>query len=239
MKTVAHIMITLFISGALSCGLFKSSGKTGVMIIPDNGFVPDADSMLNAAMPELSIYDLRAKETIADIGFGPGWLEGIVLLHYDSITIYAEEIDRYSLKMLDRHVNKYLELRKTPNTNKLIKVKGRKTATSLPEDSFDRVIVRETFHHFSRPDEMLQDIRKILKQNGKLFVYEPDVNKTFYDKNDKAMNYSREDILKIFADNKFNLLEEHNLRGNPGNMPPWCTLRKQDVVPKKIYVFSK
>ena len=225
-----------------SCSNKKLSDSKIEDAIKYSGFIPYKDSMLLAAKPELDIYNFKSGETIADIGFGTGWLEGITLLKYDSLTFYANEIDNYSLHRLDLRINKYLELRGKDNTNKLVKVKGTKRRTNLPETTFDKVVLRETLHHFSYQTEMLHDIWKILKPKGKLYIHEPLVDSTYYSKSCRSTIYSREDLLFIFEANApyhFKLVKEHDLIDFGGNVPPWWTKGNFEKVPKKIYVFTK
>lgn len=49
-------------------------------------------------------------------------------------------------------------------------------AETLPfeEDSFEAVLIGEALHHFSDVDKSLQEIVRVLKEEGKLFIYEFD-----------------------------------------------------------------
>lgn len=201
------------------------------------GFTSDTSKMFSSTKSELQIYDLKPREVVADIGFGTGWLTGVILVKCDSLTYYANDIDEASLKAIDPITKKYLGLRKTPNTNKVIIVKGTTAKTNLPTNTFDKIIVREAFHHFEFPNEMLQDIKGLLKQDGKLFVYEPNVEKTFFSNECGSNNYSVSDILKYFADNNFILSEQHDLFDSPGNIPSWYA-NPSKVKPKKVFVFK-
>jgi SAM-dependent methyltransferase len=236
--TVCLLVLTILIFFT-SCNhyLFPISESKKKDIISNSGFISDRDSIYNSCAEEFRIYNFKAGETIADIGFATAWFEGAILSSYDSLTIYAEDIDSYAIRNSGIRINKYLELRKSPNTNKIHFVKGNKKSTRLPKNRFDKVIVRETFHHFTKQDVMLDDIKNILKQGGRLFIYEPDIPETIYDKGDGAINYSRKDLLEIFTRNNFILENEYTLKGNPGNVPPWLILNNQETVPKKIYVF--
>ena len=203
------------------------------------GYTSDTNKIFSSTKNELQIYNLRPNETVAEIGFGTGWLTGVILIQYDSLTYYANDIDEASLKAIDPITKKYLGLRKTTNTNKLVIVKGTTTKTNLPANSFDKIIVRETFHHFEFPNEMLQDIKGLLKASGTLFVYEPAVEKTFFSNECGSNNYSKADLLKFFADNNFSLIAEHDLFDSPGNIPSWWASDPTKIRPKKVFVFNK
>lgn len=203
-----------------------------------SGFISDANKMYNATKSELIIYDIKPKDVIAEIGFGTGWLTGFVLFYYDSLTYYANDIDQASLKAIEPITKKYLGLRQTPNTNIFIVIEGTTTKTNLPAKTFDKIIVRETLHHFDNPNEMLQDIKSLLKSDGRVFVYEPNVEKTFFSKECGSNNYSKADLLKLFYDNDFVVLKEYDLTDSPGNIPSWYVNSWGKARPKKVFVLT-
>jgi ubiquinone/menaquinone biosynthesis C-methylase UbiE len=47
---------------------------------------------------------------------------------------------------------------------------GQESSSLLPLNTFDKIIIRNTFHHFSSPDEMLRNCKEVLKDRGKLFI---------------------------------------------------------------------
>ena len=52
------------------------------------------------------------------------------------------------------------------------------TAESLPfdDDSFDAVLMGESLHHFRDPDIAIKEVIRVLRKNGKLFIYDFDLN---------------------------------------------------------------
>ena len=85
-------------------------------------------------------------------------------------------------KIIYKTFEQYVALRPTPNSNKIIVVKGSQKETTLPRNYFDKVIVRKTLHHIFYKDTILDDIFSILKPNGKLYIMEPSTDTTYYDK---------------------------------------------------------
>jgi ubiquinone/menaquinone biosynthesis C-methylase UbiE len=63
-------------------------------------------------------------------------------------------------------------------------VKGSETDAMLPENSFDRVLLLDVYHHFDYPEKMLAGIRKSLRPGGRLVLVE-------YYKREKAMPNGR------------------------------------------------
>ncbi|MEX0966141.1 MAG: methyltransferase domain-containing protein [Bacteroidia bacterium] len=238
MKFLFYLFLGLLLIINLSCSSTRLAKKKE-SIVNNSGFILHADSMLKSMEQEFKVYDLQPNEVIADIGFATGWLEGVLMINYDSLTIYAQEINGYSLRTLNVVSDKYSELRTTPNTNELVLVKGRKKKTNLPRYVFDKIIIRQTFHHFSHPDAMLADIWETMKPGAELFIYEPIAAKTYYDKKVGCLNYSRSDLLKIFENSNFQLTREYGFMGTPGNVPPWLKVPPEALRPVKLYVFKK
>lgn len=57
------------------------------------------------------------------------------------------------------------------NDSEIILIKGKKKETKLPEP-VDKIILRNTFHHFKDKKAMLKSIKGSLKKDGKLFINE-------------------------------------------------------------------
>ena len=75
-------------------------------------FTTDTIKMFSSTKSEFQIYDFKPREVIADIGFGTGWLTGLILVKYDSLIIYVNDIDEASLKAINPITKKYLSLKK-------------------------------------------------------------------------------------------------------------------------------
>lgn len=203
------------------------------------GIIDDVDAMRRGAAPELDIYDIPNGDTIADIGFGWAWLEGLLMLTRDSLTIYATDVERQALRNIDRVTGFYLDLRETPNTNKLIAVKGGKKNTNLPSSTFSKVIVRETFHHFAEPDAMLADITRILKPGGKIYLLEPLVEVTGKSPYCGAPNYSRADMEAFIERAGLRLIAFRDLSHLPPYTVPWAPFEDPDHPPLVVYELGR
>ncbi|MCC7302346.1 MAG: methyltransferase domain-containing protein [Bacteroidia bacterium] len=232
------LLTVLFFSGA-GCTKYviPPSQEECTRIAQNNGFVPDATLMIRAMEQEFSIYDFHPGEWVADIGAGSGWFEGVCALEFDSLRIDAVDVYASHVKESKPTIEEFVKLRKSPNTNNIQFVKGKKKGTGLPLAAYDKVILRQTFHHFEKKDAMLKDIRRIMEADGKLYVYEPVSERSEYFRGGKCFHYTREDLLRIFERNGFKLVAEHKLLGNPGNVPPWIDVRTEDIIPMCIYVF--
>jgi ubiquinone/menaquinone biosynthesis C-methylase UbiE len=122
----------------------------------------------------LEIYSFQKDEVIASIGAGGGvWEIGFATFHED-LTFYLQDINGNILNQadIDYAIEYYTKVSGKPNGNKFIPVIGTETKTNLPTNTFDKVLIINSFHEFDNPINMLAEVRRILKQGGKLFIEE-------------------------------------------------------------------
>ena len=120
------------------------------------------------------LYDLHEGDVIADVGAASGWVDGALSVICDSITFYVEDIDTDYLNedQFTRVISHFNQVRGNPQTNVLHYVIGTKTKTNLPDATFDKIIIDNAFHEIKKPRRILADIRKKLKPDGVLIIYD-------------------------------------------------------------------
>lgn len=119
-----------------------------------------------------NFFEFKKGDVVADIGAGEGKYEGAFSLLTDSVTFYCEEIDSKLLneKKMDKMVKHYTEIKDGTQTNTFKFCIGTEKSTNLPDNTFDKVIILSAFHEFTYIDEMIEDIKKKLKTNGKIYI---------------------------------------------------------------------
>ena len=130
--------------------------------------------------PFLEHFELKSGDVVASIGASNGWYEGALSTLTDNVTFYLEDIDTLCLnnQEIGNVVKHYSSVRGKPITNQFIPVIGTEKTTELPDGIFDAIIISVSFHHFTYPAEMMDDIRKKLNPGGKLFIIENVVKET-------------------------------------------------------------
>jgi ubiquinone/menaquinone biosynthesis C-methylase UbiE len=123
---------------------------------------------------ELDFYRFIPGQTVASIGAQCGNWEATFASSTDSIQFYLEDIDTSFFN--DRQVafawHYYDSLRGSPMTSTYTMITGTEESTLLPENTFDKIIIINSFHEFTKRDEMLADIKKKLKPGGILYIDE-------------------------------------------------------------------
>ncbi|RZK29145.1 MAG: methyltransferase domain-containing protein, partial [Hymenobacter sp.] len=119
-----------------------------------------------------TIYDFQAKQTIASVGAGGANKEILYSMLADSLVFYLQDIDSTCLSktVLPITIQQHYEATGQVCDDTFISVMGTETDTKLPERFFDKVLIENTLHELTKPDEMLQSIRNSLKPDGFLFI---------------------------------------------------------------------
>ena len=137
-------------------------------------FYQSMDHLLKVKQKEIGFYDFKAGQTIASIGAQCCHWEAAYAATTDSIIFYLEDIDSSKFKSEQAEFvwNYYGTLRERPMTSTFKMVLGNERSTSLPENTFDKILIINTFHEFTFRAEMLADIKKKLKPGGILYIDE-------------------------------------------------------------------
>lgn len=120
----------------------------------------------------VSLMQLTANDTVADIGSGNG--RNLIRLskYYPLLRYHVEDIDSSSCNR--QNFRKMIKM-----YNPAISIDsfsfhyGTVRSTSLPKRYFTKVLMLAVLHEFDFRDEMLADIKSILKPGGLIFIEEP------------------------------------------------------------------
>jgi len=123
----------------------------------------------------IDTIDFKKGEIIADIGAGNGYLEGMLSILFDSLTFYIQDIDTSICNQLsvNKVVDFYRNLKKTPFTSKFIAVNGTDSTTNLPDNTFDKILMIYTYPYIKKPKLFILDVKKKLKNDGLFYVVNP------------------------------------------------------------------
>ena len=144
-----------------------------------------------------SFFDFHKGDIVAEIGAGRGYNMYGFNIVADSVTFYVQDIDTNVLSTISfTKLIKHFQKLKKPQTNTFHRCIGTVSGTTLPDNSFDKIILVSAFHEFTFMYEMLTDIHKKLKPNGQLYILEAHCHAPGH------KNYT--------ADQAIDLLKKHN-----------------------------
>lgn len=116
---------------------------------------------------ELAIKNLPIDKSsvVADIGAGSGYYTFRIAKRVPDGLVYAVEIQDPAIKYLE-------EKSKELGFDNVKTIKGTEKSPNLPEKSIDLAIMVDVYHELLYPHEVLQEIKKSLKTDGKLLLIE-------------------------------------------------------------------
>jgi len=120
-------------------------------------------------------------------------------------------------------------LKQAKNKGGLFPIKSHVEKLPFPDESFERIIVIDSFHHFCDQNESVKDLIRVLKPGGRLVIEEPDINhfavkmvaiaeKLFFM---RSTFYSPKQIQDIFFSNGISANIEHD-----GKFTAWIIVDK-------------
>jgi ubiquinone/menaquinone biosynthesis C-methylase UbiE len=169
-----HIWLAVLLAGVLpaisSCqSVHPVTGRRIAPVMGANGADwLDREEREREEQPEKAIAELNLKPGmwIADVGAGTGFYSiRLAKAVSPSGVVYANDIQQAMLDRLKAHASQQ-------NVTNIVTVLGSESDPHLPDGKFDLVILVDVYHEFSRPQRMLDGIRRSLKPDGRLVLLE-------------------------------------------------------------------
>jgi ubiquinone/menaquinone biosynthesis C-methylase UbiE len=150
-------------------------------------------------------------DTLLDLGCGTGQLLEM-LWERDSTARY------FGLDISDRMI----EVARKRLADKATLLIGDSERTSFDDASFDVITCSASFHHYPRPQQVLQELHRILKPGGRLVLCDTHVMgilravanlwiRSGFSKSGDVHLYSRTEIHQLFEESGFELTDWHTI----------------------------
>jgi len=172
------LILIIFVSLFSGC---RSSAEEKLSMQPTDGYpwvtkVDDIEQILRNKC--IDTVQFEAGQVIADIGAGNGYIEAMLSIFNDSLTFYIQDIDSSvcNQRVIDEVTEFYEEVKGSPFSNKFIVVNGTDSSTNLPPAVFDKIFMFSTYQYIKMPDEFMADVRNSLKDDGILYVINPNMD---------------------------------------------------------------
>lgn len=114
----------------------------------------------------LDLIGIQPGMTVADVGAGTGYMTLRMARRVGPRgKVYANDIQPEMLDKLSDNARR-------ADLDNIETVLGSEADAKLPTGKMDLVLLVDAYHEFSRPEEMLQSMRKALKPDGRLVLVE-------------------------------------------------------------------
>lgn len=146
--------------------------------------------------------DLKEGEVIADVGAGSGYFTLRLSQHVgETGRVYAVDIEPEMIRHISRRARDLRAMNVVP-------ILADPHDPLLPENSFDRIFICNTWHHIANQDQYLQLLRKALKPGGQVVMI--DFKKEELPVGPPLeMKIKREDLIKQMQSSGFRVQTEH------------------------------
>jgi cyclopropane fatty-acyl-phospholipid synthase-like methyltransferase len=112
----------------------------------------------------IELLELKPGMTVADVGAGFGaWTMGFARALGPSGRVYATDVGAAQLAALR-------DIGARERLSNVTVIEGAVESTNLPALCCDAILVRDAFHHFTRPEAMISSLAASLKPGGRLAV---------------------------------------------------------------------
>ena len=146
--------------------------------------------------------DLRAGETIADIGSGSGYFALRFAAHLgDQGRVFAVDVDPEMVRFLNRRV-------RDAGVRNVQTILAEPGDPLLPDASVDRFVVIDTWHHIEKPLEYLALMKKMLRPGGQIVMIDFQKRELPFGP-PLDMKVAREDLVRQMETSGFQLAKEH------------------------------
>ncbi len=172
------------------------------------------DSIYDWVKNDLEFIQFKQKDMVADVGTYDGYYPLVY-------SVFTDSIDFSLIDIIPDGFEKFNDLYdicssiKSNNITNYFRL-GLDSDTSIGSFShiYDKVLIRDALHHFKFMDRMLVEVKRIMKPNAKLILFEPIVN--LQKKNETLCNGSmtRIELLKLMEKNYFKLIKEKALEND-------------------------
>ncbi len=173
---------------------------------------------------DLEFIKLKPHDTVADIGSFQGYFPATYSIFSDSVVFYLNDVNAEGFEYLDSIKIECERIKGVEVTNQFNVVIGTEYSTELPSNQFNKVVVRDAIHHFKYPDSILIDIKRIMKPNARLIVYEPLKNPEIDNKTLCKGSMTKEEFLELMSKSGFKLTEKRSA----GNDRCWFVFKIKD-----------
>jgi SAM-dependent methyltransferase len=163
---------------------------------------------------DLNFIQLQAYDTVADIGSFDGYYPSLYSVFTDSISFFLNDINAEGFLQFDSIQTLCTRIRGSNLTNSFQIVLGGEENTNLPTNLFSKVILRDVLYHFKNMDAMLMDIKKTLKSNGKLVLFEPLLIEDSMVENLCKGTMTKKQLLFLMTKNGFKLTREFAVKND-------------------------
>jgi ubiquinone/menaquinone biosynthesis C-methylase UbiE len=134
---------------------------------------------------------------LLDVGCGTGKLLSLISSKYE-VQLYGVDLSKNMLEIARNKLGEKADLRV-----------GDSESLPFEDDSFEMVTCTDSFHHYPHPENVLAEVRRVLKPKGILLIADPWAPTPFRQLVNIFMHFSKGGDVKIYSESEIRELLEN------------------------------
>jgi len=156
---------------------------------------------INASVAN-EILDRVASGTVLDVGTGPGHLSTLIAIKNPSLEVVGLDVSRHMVEIAQANAKRA----HVANLHVLI---GDVAEIGMQNESVDIAVAILTFHHLSNPSKTFEELHRVLKTGGQVWIYE--VNSDLTPQSETWMKGRYNIITRKVARSVMKMLSKHTI----------------------------
>ncbi len=156
------------------------------------------DFLREAQSKVISLLNIQEGVHFLDIGCGTGWAVGeAAKLVDDKGLFYGVDL---SSGMIEKAKSRF------DGKDNFRFIQANVETIPLDGDFFDVIICTNSFHHYLHPDKALDEMHRLLKSGGKVYILDPTADTWMIKLADKVIKLAEPEHVKIYSTKEFQKL---------------------------------
>lgn len=156
------------------------------------------DYLRRAQLSVITLIDVKENMNFLDIGCGTGWAIGQVAKAVGNMgSFYGVDLSSGMIEKAKANFQGHENFHFINASSELI---------PLDDNLFDSIICTNSFHHYLHPEKAMQEIRRLLKPGGKIYILDPAADTWFIKIIDKVIKLFEPQHVKIYSTGEFKIM---------------------------------
>lgn len=143
----------------------------------------------------ISFLDVKENMCVLDIGCGTGWALGQIARKVNGQgEFYGVDL---SPKMIDKAKENFRD------RGNFHFIKANSESVPIDDNQFDVIICTSSFHHYLHPEKALKEMKRMLKDDGRVYILDPAADSWLIKLADKVLKRLEPEHVKIYSTIEF------------------------------------
>jgi SAM-dependent methyltransferase len=156
------------------------------------------DYLRKAQLSVIALIDVKENMNFLDIGCGTGWAVGRAAKAAGNIgSFYGVDLSSGMIEKAKANFHGYENFHF---------INANSESIPLDDNLFDNIICTNSFHHYLHPEKAMQEIWRLLKPGGKIYILDPVADIWYIKIIDKVIKLFEPQHVKIYSTVEFKIM---------------------------------